>query len=240
MTPAKRKKMEKLIYDYYDKADPSGINTEYYRNIFSPMSDKEFDNFFKAFFKNPDEYLIYNMTDGKNELTMGSCENAAKLLGVPIEETLYMPHITMDKKNVIATKHKVIVGYCNVKRPQQFLFKKNGMSTTAEKRSALTNQVIDADKNGRQTDMENLMLLVRDSDALMKEFDGIKADDSYMKQQAVGQIVKDGYLSIKDLTDDVSNKTTLNTVDVYLLGMSIKSDLVTKGLMLTKTIKDQT
>ena len=61
-----------------------------------------------------------------------------------------------------------------------------------------------------------------------------------MKQEAIGNIVKDGYLSINELEDDPANKTTLNTIDVYMLGMSLKSDLVTKGLMVKKSIKDQT
>jgi hypothetical protein len=41
------------------------------------------------------------------------------------------------------------------------------------------------------------------------------------------------------MTDDVTNKTTLNTVNTYILGMSINSDLVTKGLMLPKTVKEE-
>lgn len=240
MTSAKRKKMETLIYNVFDKLDPSGTNTERYRSLFGPMDDKEFDKFFKEFFKNPDEYLILNIEDGVHDLTINAIENAAKVMNVPLEETLYMPHMTMDKDNVIATKHKVLVGYCNVKRPQQMVFKKNGLSTTAERRSPLTNQVTANDKNGRQSDMENLVLLVRDSDAIMKELDGIKADDVHMKQEAIGNIVKDGYLSINELEDDPANKTTLNTIDVYMLGMSLKSDLVTKGLMVKKSIKDQT
>ena len=42
-----------------------------------------------------------------------------------------------------------------------------------------------------------------------------------------------------DMEDDINNKTTLNTVNVYFLGMSLRSDLVTKGLMLPKTLKSE-
>jgi hypothetical protein len=41
------------------------------------------------------------------------------------------------------------------------------------------------------------------------------------------------------MESDVGNKTTLNTVDVYLLGMGLNSDLVTKGLMTKKTLDEE-
>jgi hypothetical protein len=44
----KRKKMEKLIYDFFDAFDKSGTNTKKYKDLFSPMSDAQFDNYFKA------------------------------------------------------------------------------------------------------------------------------------------------------------------------------------------------
>ena len=57
-----------------------------------------------------------------------------------------------------------------------------------------------------------------------------------MKQEMSSQIANQGYVSLDDLESDPANKTTLNTVDVYLMGMGLKSDLVTSGLMLKRTI----
>ena len=51
------------------------------------------------------------------------------------------------------------------------------------------------------------------------------------------KISTDGYVDLDTLTDKVENKTTLNTLDVYLISMGLKSDLVTEGLVLKKTIR---
>ena len=78
---------------------------------------------------------------------MKNCENAAKLLGIPLMEYVYMPHLTMDKSRVVVSKEKCLVTYINVKRTQQFLHKKNGLSVSNEKVSATTGQVVNKDKN---------------------------------------------------------------------------------------------
>ena len=74
---------------------------------------------------------------------------------------------------------------------------------------------------------------------VLRELNGPRADDLVMKREMLANIARDGYVSLDDLTDDISNKTTLNTVNTYLLGMSIDSDLVTKGLMLDSTLRDE-
>ena len=47
-----------------------------------------------------------------------------------------------------------------------------------------------------------------------------------------------GYVSLDDMESNPENKTTLNTIDVYLLGMGLNSDLITRGLMTNKTLKE--
>ena len=71
----------------------------------------------------------------------------------------------------------------------------------------------------------------------MRELNGPRADDITMKQQMLRDIALNGYTRLADMDDDIMNKTTLNTVNVFLLGMGINSDLVTKGLMLKNTIE---
>ena len=52
------------------------------------------------------------------------------------------------------------------------------------------------------------------------------------------KIIKDGYVAMSDLTDDVNNKTSLNSLSVFLMGAGIMNDLITKDYMLPKTLKD--
>ena len=72
----------------------------------------------------------------------------------------------------------------------------------------------------------------------LREFNGPRSDDMVMKREMLNEINQQGYVTINSLTNDVTNKTTLNTVNTYLLGMGIKSDLVTKGLMIKQTLKE--
>ena len=71
----------------------------------------------------------------------------------------------------------------------------------------------------------------------MREFCGPRADDLVMQNEMLDKIATDGYVDLNALTDKVENKTTLNTLDVYLISMGLKSDLVTEGLLLKKTIR---
>jgi hypothetical protein len=73
----------------------------------------------------------------------------------------------------------------------------------------------------------------------LRELNGPRADDAYMKDQMLREISLNGYVSINSLDDDVLNKTTLNTTSVYFLGMGINTDLVTKGLMLPSELQKE-
>lgn len=239
ITPLKREKMEKLIYDTFDALDKTHSNTNKYKKLFASMTDQQFDKFFKDLFNNPNEYLILNVQDYKINLVVDDIEKAAKVLKVPLFEKVAFPHYTMDKNNVIVTKEAVPVGYCHVKRTQQTLAKKNGLSTSTNSRSALTGQVTGADKNGRESDLENSMLISLNMSDALKELNGPRADDMVMKEQMYTAIANKGYVSLDDMDSDTANKTTLNTVNVYLLGMGLNSDLVTNGLMLKKTLDEE-
>ena len=239
MTPQKKEKMEQTIYKFFDAFDKSGTNTKYYHDMFSAMTDRQFDNWFKEFFANPKAYLILNITDYENTISLEDIEDAAKSINIPLFEDVYMPYITMDKKRVICTKEPVPVGYLNIKRTQQTISKKNGISTSIDTRSALTAQVTGADKNGRESDVENTMLAALGMDKTLKELNGPRADDLVMKNDMLRDIALNGYTKLENLEDSSENKTTLNTVNVFLLGMGLDSDLVTKGLMLPSQLKDE-
>ena len=239
ITHVKREKMEKLIYDTFDALDPTKSNTQKYKQMFSSMTDAQFDKFFKELFRDPSLYLILNICDYEIDLKIEDIEKAAKVLNIPLFEKVAFPHYTMDKNKVIVTKERVPVGYCHVKRTQQTLAKKNGLSTTVDSRSSLTGQVTGGDKNGRESDLENSMLISLGMTEVLKELNGPRADDPVMKQQMYTAINTKGYVSLEDMDSDPANKTTLNTVDVYLLGMGLNSDLVTKGLMTKKTLNEE-
>lgn len=235
---ANRKEIEQLIYDTYDALDPSGTNSAKYRALFSTMDDKKFEKFFKDFLKNDKENFVLDIVEFEHDLNMENCEKAAKVLGIPLMEYVYMPHLTMDKKRTVVTKEKCLVGYINIKRTQQLLHKKNALSTSNDKISATTGQVTQSDKNARDSDIEASMLVALGADKILQELHGPRADDQLMKREMSQSIANKGYVLLDELDNLPTNKVTLNTVNTYLLGMGLKSDLVSDSYIFPKTSDD--
>ena len=237
ITKNKRNEMEKLIYVVFDKLDPTNINTKKYKDLFKSMSDIQFDIFFKELFKNEDEYLVWDIVDYERDAKIEQIEEAAKVLNVPLFEKVVMPFINNDLDNPVVTKYEVPVGYAHLKRMQQLLTKKNTQSTEISTRSAMTGQVVGKDKNARESDQENFSLLSVGAIDALRELNGPRADDMVMKNELYSAISQKGYVSLNELTNNTENKTTLNLIDVYFIAMGIKTDLVTKGLLVKKSLK---
>lgn len=238
MAVANREYIEKLIYDTYDALDPSGTNSAKYRDMLSGLSDQEFEKFMKDFLKNDEEQFMLDIVEFEHDLNMDRCEKAAKVIGIPLMEYVYMPWLTMDKKHVVVSKEKCLVGYINVKRPQQMVHKKNGISVSNTKISALTNQVVNKDKNARDSDIEASMLVALGADKILQELHGPRSDDPVMKREMNQSIATKGYVLLDDLNNLPTNKVTLNTVNTFLLSMGLKSDLVTDSYILPKTSEE--
>lgn len=206
--------------------------------MFSTMSNEKFAQYMKKFLADDTENFILDIVDFERDVKMEHCEAAAKVIGIPLMETVFMPHITMDKNNVVATKEKCLVGYLNVKRTQQMVQKKNAVSISNEKKSALTGQVVNKDKNARDTDIEASMLVALGADKILQEFHGPRSDDPVMKRQMNKSISTKGYVLLDELDNLPTNKVTLNTVNAFLLGAGIKSDLISDTYILPKTSEE--
>lgn len=234
----KRKKMEKLIYDFFSSLDPTGTNTNYYKGYFGKMSDKEFANYFNKFVKDTREYLTLTVAHYEYDLTMENITKTAKMMGVPLFEYVMMPHINHDKNNPVTTPERVPVGYIHMKRPQQMLRKKNSTSIHIDKRDAITGQVTSEDKNARVSIDEVFCLMTYGAKEAAHEFLSARADDLVMKEEMYSKIRKDGFVSMRDLDDKLENKTSLNTLEMYLTCMGLKSDLISTSEVLPTTIDE--
>lgn len=228
--------IEKLIYDTFTALDPSGVNTDKYRSIISTMDDKQFEKFFKSFLANDNEYFMLDIVEYEHDLKMEYVENAAKVIGVPLMETVFLRHVVRGK--IVATQEKALVGYMNTKRTQQTVQKKNGLSISNEKRSSLTNQVTGKDKNARDSDIEASLLVALGANNILQEMHGPRSDDPVMKRKMYQDIVTKGYTLLEDMESIPTNKVTLNTVNTMLLGMGLKSDLVSSTYILPKTSEE--
>lgn len=232
----KRKDMEDLIFSFFTKLDPSGSNTRRYQKLFTSMSDTQFDNFFKKFFSDHSQYLTLDLVEYEHTLTMDDINKTADFLGVPLYEYIVQPDKYDKNGEAVTSKEKVPVGYIHMKPVQQMVHKKNATSINIDMRDSRTGQVVGDSRVVQFSAPENYGLMALDAKKILKEFLSFRADDMVMKQEAYSNIRRDGYVSMDDLDDNVENKTALNTFDVYLIGMGIKSDLVNEGYFLNKEL----
>ena len=236
-----RSDMETLIYEFFSLLDPSGANTAKYKAFFGKMSDEQFKRFFDRFFKDRSAYLTLDVEAYKNDLKMVDIMKAAKYLNVPLFEYVMEPFFNTTTNSyedrVVSSARKVPVGYIHMKPVQQMVRKKNNTSITIDQRDPRTGQVTGDDKSVQFSIDENYGLMAHNAKAILKEFMSVRADDMTMKQEAYADIRKNGYVSLADLTDDVKNKTALNTLNVYMLAMHMKTDLVDEGYMLEHNLE---
>ena len=238
MTKSERLEMEKVVYETFDRLDPTGANTGFYKELFSKMNDSEFDKFMERIADDPKAYLIKHNVDYEIESKMEYIEKAAEYLNVPLFEKVVLPCYSPDPNHPIVTKYEVPVIMLHDKRMQQAIQKKNGLSTDITSRDKY-NQVANKDKNGRNSDTENFGLTVLQADNIQREFNGPRADDQVDKSVMYQTIYDQGYCSLEHLPNDIKNKTTLNYIDAILLSMGLKSDLITKGNILQQSLEDE-
>lgn len=223
MTP-QRKKAEKLVFDVMSAMDPSGKVADYYKKIFSDMSDKEFTKFVSG--KYPFRFItrVFEI-----EPTMDQVEKAANVMGVPILEKVSMSYIYEDENGKGVTSHEALVGYLHLKRMKQFLTKKNAISTNISMRDNKTGMLISHDKNGITSDREMESLVVSGMDATIKELSRARADSMEAKQAMYNTISTMGYISQDDIPDDPSDPMSKNLLNVYMLGAHLSTNLINIG-----------
>lgn len=236
---SKRGEAEKLLYKVMDELDPSGENTKAYKAMFATMSDAKFIKFVTSMFEDDTINFTMNMVDYEREMHIEYAENAAKVLGIPLEEKVILPHLNMDVENPIVTKETCIVGYNIEKRMQQTNFKKNSTSIHISERSATTGQVVGHDKNGRNTDQENSALMVLGATNIAKELNGFRADGLKRKNAAYASIMNKGYVSLDEVEQEggIEDRVALQTVDAMYKGMHIQTDLISPDLLTPYTAR---
>lgn len=228
---------KKELYEFYDTMDPTGMNTEFLKNHFDKMDRKEFNKYFDSFFKNEKARLMYHVKPYYNDLTMDAIRATSKKYNIPLFERVSIPKEHPDDPTYWTTQ-KVPILIVQGKRVEQMASKKNTMSISTAKRNAMSGQVTGADKNSRMSDMENISLVaLAENKNILKEFLGCSADDPVMEREANRQASTYGFIDLDKIPSSPFNKTALNTTDVFYIAAGIKTDLVTPGLLLKRTIQ---
>src|SRR5690554_1393859 len=107
LTPTKKEKIIDLVMGVVKRLDTGKKhNISFYENMFSKMSDKQFEEWANSMGHNLDDTIQLFMLPFE-EPTMNQIQEAAKFLKLPLEEYVYYYH---NDEEGIRTKTKVPVG----------------------------------------------------------------------------------------------------------------------------------
>jgi hypothetical protein len=230
-----RQQTEELIYRVLTTLDPTGVNVKKYKEFFGKMSNEQFDKYMKKFIKDEDENFYLEILPNVNEPSMEQIKKALDILKVPTDEYVYLRH-DGHKDDPIRTAYKVPVGYITIRRLQQILSKKNTYSLDIAQRNMKTGQVTGDDKVARISDIESYSLVAIGADAALKEFLGARADNASAKTDMYKDINMFGYTYLKDMSKDITENQTLNTLYVHLMGAGLANDLLKEDVDLEELL----
>lgn len=140
----KRQKIETLIDKVMRAMDPSGVNANKYKQMFSVMSDQQFSQWITKFLADPKSNFridIEEFGSDDRKLLFENMEKAADIVNIKLFEYVYMPHLSSDPNRPVRTSKPVLVGYLNIKRPQQMVMKKTGLALSDDNRDENTGAV---------------------------------------------------------------------------------------------------
>ena len=119
----KREEAETLIYKVFDAVDKTHTNSDYYKKIFTNMSDKDFYEFCKR--KLPFRFHIKAF---EIEPKMYDIINAFKIIKVPLMERVKLPYVYKNSKGEPIETEECLVIYIHLKRMKQMILRNTEMN----------------------------------------------------------------------------------------------------------------
>jgi hypothetical protein len=239
-----REECIKTIHDFMIIFDPSGNSAKIWETHFASFkNDEAFVKEVKRILDNPKLYFTPEIQSFNKSAQpkFNNFTKLAKMVGVELEEYVALPYLN-ENTSISAptiTLTKVPVGKLHLKRLQQIIRKKNKVTTHADKRDMRTGQVIQEDKGAKITDADMYTLTIIGATDVMKELYGPRADSFEAKEELYKQIREGTNLPrLSSLPDKIEDKIALNTLNNYILGASLVSDLVRSDYLLPITVED--
>lgn len=214
-----RKKYETQLYALMDDLDPSGYNSELYKETFSKMSNKEFIQMCKNMISNDDQNFSFEIKQLEKPkdggISLDKIKNIAKKYNIKLVEYMFMP-FRNPKGEPMCTYTRVPIVYAPIRRFfQQMLQHKNSISNNNTKLNPITGQVTSEDKTASTTNIQTYALTITNRKNALKEYLGPRSDDSVAKQEMLTQIENTGRFRLEDTNIQTHNKRSIKTSEVF-------------------------
>ena len=232
MTP-ERKKAEELIYKFYDSVDKTGMNTAYYKTLFSNMNDNEFKKFCSRNLP-----FRYQSKPWINDPNMEDIKAGLKLLNIPLTEKVALPYLyTNEYGEPVWSNYEAIVIYIHLKKMKQFIVKKSNVTADIDSRDMKTGLLTSHDKGGKTSDREMEGLVAMNMYETMEELSTFRADYMDAKNIAYSTIANTGILHKDDIPLDQEDSLAKNMLNYYMLGSCLMTNIINKDYYLPSTLK---
>lgn len=236
----KRKRIETFVDELMMTLDPTGVNARKYKDMYQVMSDDEFAKWTNDFLDDEKSNFCLDIEEfGQRKLVFENIEKAAELplINIKLFDYIYIPHVSSDPNRPIRSKEKVLVGELNIKRPQQLVSKKTGLSYTDTDRDEDTGSARGKSKGGTMTGIENELLAGVGADAILSEMNGVRGDNTVEYDNMVSAIAENGSVKLADIKTSMYDKPTLLKADLFFMAMGLKTDIISESYYSVDKIK---
>lgn len=234
ITKEKRKEIEALIIKTFTALDKSGSNSQYYQNLFSTLSDEKF-------FKLISGRLPFRLHTAPfvAEPNLSDCKDAMKVLQKPLLEKVNLNYLRKNEKGEAIQSKECLVGYINVKRLKQMMAKKTNAAIEIAKRDMKTGRLLGDDKGGIESDKEFEGAMALNLENVAVEYSRFKAASMEAKAEAYNLINVKGEVSFEEIDTKKSDSIAKNSLNVYLIGANIHSNLVDEMYYTPHTLENR-
>lgn len=187
MTPAQRKEIEGIILTYVDKIDPSGLNTNMYKEIFKTLDDQGLKKLIEK------RIMIYAPNNSPVQIDSNRNIKIAKELGHDFYQQLWLTDPKTGACSLTQYEHMVIE--LPVRRQSQMIDKKISIAEHNRTIDKLTGQPTGDSKGSSFSFPQTYVMFAKGYDATLKELMRVRGGDSKAAQVIDRQIRQTGHSS---------------------------------------------
>lgn len=203
---AKRKQVTDHILKHIVLMEPSGFNTKRYENMFSQMTDAQFDQYMKDIRDKKVKLSLY-VPNMKIILKVENLLKAADSLKLQLFERLKMIDEVTKKRYL--TTNKYLVVKLPVRRARQFLMHKLSVPDSDKHLDALTGQVTQGDKASSLSFVEAQLIYARGLDKVLDEFVKVRGGDIHAFSNFKQQLEEGGNAKLSAIDPNTIPRSTV-------------------------------
>ena len=215
------KKIIALILKVMDALDPSGTNSERYKNMFKTMSNKQFMKFMKQI-KNGEAQLYVEFPNLKLQIKMENIYKAADITKTELFQKIWMTDPVTEER--VLSNEKYLIANVPIRRMQQTIFKKLSVPSGDSKTDTLTRQVMGDDQSSSLSNPEAQMLHAKGLDTTLTELMKVRGGDPVAYSEFKRQLEEVGSVNLTEVMKTPSNAATVRLVDSLFRGMNLDSN----------------